>query len=66
MGITLGTDTPGESIMNIKGFCNILNPFVPFVVQTEAVTFDVDLLFSKSEIDLSWFMMEDLPILGIP
>jgi hypothetical protein len=35
-GILLGIMTPGESIKNINGFCNILKPFTPFVVQTEA------------------------------
>lgn len=44
-GITLGTETPGESIKYIKGFSKILNPLVPFVVQTEAVTLLAVLLF---------------------
>lgn len=62
----LGIDTPGESIKYIKGFYNILNPFVPFVVQTEAVTLLADFLFYKSDIFLNWFNIEDLPTLGIP
>ena len=41
----LGIETPGESIKNIKGFYKILNPLVPFVVHTEAVTLLTFLLF---------------------
>ncbi len=51
--ILLGTITPGESIKNISGFCNILNPLTPFVVATEAVAFAAPVLFYKSEIILT-------------
>ena len=53
LGMILGIDTPGESTKNINGFSKILNPFVPFVVQTEAVTLLAVLLFYRSEMFLS-------------
>ena len=62
----LGIETPGVSIKYIKGFCNILNPLVDLVVQTEAVTLLVFLLFYKSEIFLNWLIIEDFPTFGIP
>lgn len=52
--------------MNIIGFCRILNPFVPFVVQTDAVTLLALFLFYKSEIDLNWLSNDDFPTFGIP
>jgi hypothetical protein len=48
--ILLGIITPGESIRNIKGFCNILNPFILFVVATDAVALAAPDLFYKSDI----------------
>lgn len=62
----LGTITPGESIKNINGFCSILNPLIPFVVATDAVDFAAPVLFYKSEIILTWFIILLLPTLGIP
>lgn len=50
--ILLGIITPGESMRNIKGFCNILNPFMPFVVATDAVALAAPDLFYKSDIIL--------------
>jgi len=66
LGMELGIITPGVSIRNIKGLFNILKPFMPLVVQTAGVDFAVALLFSRSDIPLSWLIIDDLPTLGVP
>jgi hypothetical protein len=62
----LGTITPGVSTKNIRGFCSILKPFNPFVVATEAVALAAPRLFYKSDIILTWLIIELFPTFGIP